>query len=74
MVSYKPLWKLLIDRDLTKTDLRRLTGISAQTITRMGKGEEVSLSLLDKICTALNCTFADIVEHIPATEGENKHD
>lgn len=65
MVSYKPLWKLLIDRDMTKADLRRLSGISSQTLTRMGKGDEISLNLLNKICAALKCDYSDVIEYIP---------
>ena len=65
MISYKPLWKLLIDREMNKTDLRLQAGISANTITRMGKGEEVSLSVLNKICAAMNVGYNDIIEYIP---------
>ena len=65
MVSYKPLWKLLIDRDMTKADLRRLSGISPQTLTRMGRGDEISLNLLNKICAALKCDYSDVIEFIP---------
>ncbi len=65
MVSYKPLWKLLIDREMSKADFRRYTGISSNTLTRMGKGEEISLTLLNKICDALKCDYSDIIEYIP---------
>jgi len=64
MVSYKKLWKLLIDRDLKKKDLAKLAGISDYTITKMGKGENVTIDILRKICLALNCTLDDIVEFI----------
>ena len=74
MTSYKPLWKLLIDRDLTKTDLRLMAGISANTITRMGKGEEVGTSVLNKIMAALGLKdYSEIIEYIPAIiESEDK--
>lgn len=66
MTSYKPLWHLLLDRDMTKTDLRIKAGISANTITRMGKGEEVSTTVLNKIMTALGLTdYNQIIEFIP---------
>lgn len=66
MISYKPLWKLLIDKDMSKTDLRIKAGISANTITRMGKGEEVSITVLNKIMNALNLkSYNEIVEYIP---------
>lgn len=72
MTSYKPLWHLLLDRDMTKTDLRIKAGISANTITRMGKGEEVSTTVLNKIMTALGLTdYNQIIEFIPEeTTGE----
>ena len=68
-VSYKPLWKLLIDKDIKKKDLSAKAGVSPATITKMGKdGAVVSSDVLVKICTALECTMDDIVEIVP----ENK--
>ena len=61
-VSYKKLWKLLIDKDIKKKDLSALAGISPATITKMGKGGHVTTEVLLKVCTALNCTMDDIVE------------
>lgn len=60
--SYKKLWKLLIDRDMKKKDLQRLAGISNSSIAKLGKNETVSNTVLNKICTALNCNIIDIVE------------
>ena len=60
--SYNRLWKLLIDRGLTKTKLKSIAGVSTNIIAKMGKGEPVSMDSLAKICVALNCTFDDIVE------------
>ena len=60
--SYNRLWKLLIDRGLTKTELKSIAGVSTNIIAKMGKGEPVSMDSLAKICVALNCTFDDIVE------------
>ena len=71
MISYKPLWKLLIDREMNKTELRLQAGISANTITRMGKGEEVSLSVLNKICAAMNVGYNDIIEYIPEQNSDS---
>lgn len=66
MTSYKPLWRLLVDRDMNKTDLKMKAGISANTITRMGKGEEVSTTVLNKIMVALGLTdYNQIMEFIP---------
>ena len=61
-ISYKKLWKLLIDKDLKKKDLQRLAGISAASITKLGKNENVNTEILGKICTALSCDIADIME------------
>jgi len=61
-VSYKKLWKLLIDKDMNKTDLRNATGISASTLAKMTKGEDVTVSTLSRICVALNCNIGDIVD------------
>jgi len=67
--SYKKLWKLLIDKDMKKKDLQAMSGISWSSITKMSKGENVSMDVLMKICLALNCDIGDIVEMIP-TEKE----
>ncbi len=64
-VSYKKLWKLLIDKDIKKKDLSTMAGVSPATITKMGKGGHVTTEVLVKICTALDCTIDDIMEIIP---------
>lgn len=61
-VSYKRLWKLLIDKDIKKKDLSSMAGVSPATITKMGKGGHVTTEVLLKICTALNCGIDDIME------------
>ena len=61
-VSYKKLWKILIDRDMRKKDLIELCDISKYTITRMNNGENISVETLAKICNALDCNFDDIME------------
>jgi len=66
-IKYNKLWKLLIDKELKKSDLQRMAGISASTITKLGHNETVTSETLMKICVALNCTLNDIVE----IEGEN---
>lgn len=64
--SYKPLFKLLIDRNLKKKDLAAMSGVSIATITKMGKeGVSVNSDVLVKICAALHCTMDDIIEVIP---------
>ena len=65
-VSYKKLWKLLIDMDIKKKDLSAKAGVSPATITKMGKeGTTVTTDVLVKICVALNCELGDIVEIVP---------
>ena len=61
-VSYKKLWKLLIDRDMKKKDLCALAGISTASVTKMGKGGHVTTEVLAKICAALDCTLDEIME------------
>ena len=60
--SYKKLWKLLIDRDMLKKDLRMAAGISTASMAKLGKGENVTTDVLVKICKALDCDISDIVE------------
>ena len=64
-ISYKKLWKLLIDKDMTAVELRQRTGIAPNTMTKLRKDEEVSLSVLVKICTALNVNIGDILDLVP---------
>lgn len=64
-VSYKKLWKLLIDLDMKKKDLCALAGISPAFVTKMGKGGHVTTEILSRICTALNCQVKDIMEIVP---------
>jgi DNA-binding Xre family transcriptional regulator len=61
-ISYKKLWKLLIDRDLKKKDLPALAGISSASVTKLGKNENVNTETLEKICRALSCDISDIME------------
>ena len=64
-ISYKPLWKLLIDKDLKKKDLCELAGISPASVTKMGKCGHVTTETLEKICLALDCRVEDILELQP---------
>ncbi len=63
-VSYKKLWKLLIDKDMKKKDLCTLSGISPSSLTKMGKNGHVTTEVLAKICKALDCSVEDIMEFI----------
>ena len=64
-VSYKKLWKLLIDKDMKKSDLLNTAGISRYTINKLNRGGNVTTDVLVKICRALDCTMDDIMEIIP---------
>lgn len=61
-VSYKRLWKLLIDKDMKKKNLVETAGISTYTINKLNRGDNVTTDVLVKICKALNCSFDDIME------------
>ena len=64
-ISYKKLWKLLIDKDMTAVDLRQATGIAPNTMTKLRRDEEVSMTVLVKICTALDANSGDIMDLVP---------
>lgn len=64
-VSYKRLWKLLIDREIKKKELADLANLSTYTINKLNHGENVNTDTLAKICRALNCTFDEIMEVLP---------
>ena len=61
-ISYKKLWKMLIDRDMKKKDLMALSGVSQSSVTKMGKNGNVNTDVLVRICLALNCDIGDIAE------------
>ena len=61
--TYKPLWKLLIDKRMTKKSLMQLTGISKSTMDKMYREEYVALSVIDRICSQLQCNISDIISH-----------
>ena len=63
-ISYNKLWKLLIDKNMTKTDLKNITGMNSVTLANMGKDRYVSLRMIDKICDELDCDVNDVIEHI----------
>ena len=64
-VSYNKLWKLLVDKKMSKADLRRAAGIAPNTMTKLRRDEEVSLAILSKICAALDTNIVDIVDFVP---------
>lgn len=64
-ISYKKLWKLLIDKDMKKQDLRSAAQLSTATVAKLSHGENVNTSILVKICNALQCDVSDIMEFVP---------
>lgn len=70
VISYKKLWKLLIDRDLLKKDLMAMSGISQSSITKLGHNANVNTDVLVKICNALNCDVTDIMELVTTESNE----
>ncbi|RMC38777.1 XRE family transcriptional regulator [Lactobacillus sp. ESL0236] len=72
-MSYKKLWKLLIDRDMKKTDLRKAAGISSSSLAKLGKDENVTTDVLLRICESLNVNLNDIAETVPDRSKSAKH-
>lgn len=64
-VCYNRLWKLLIDKGMTRTQLGKAAGITTNAIAKLGKNEDVRVEVLAKICAVLNCTMDDIIEVLP---------
>lgn len=62
-INYKPLWKQLIDRDMTKKEFAKFIGISQSTLDRMGRNEYIALKIIDEICDKFECTPNDVIEH-----------
>lgn len=69
-VSYNRLWKLLIDKKMSKADLRKASSVSPNTMTKMRRDEEVTLTVLGKICKALDCDYGDIMSYVADEEAE----
>ena len=67
-ISYNKLWKLLVDKKMSKADLRRAAGIAPNTMTRLRRDEEVTLTVLNRICATLEVDIGDIMEFLPSTE------
>ena len=63
-ISYKPLWRLMVEKDMKKLELRDLVGMSNNTLARLGKNEAVSMDILERICVALDCRIENIVEFV----------
>lgn len=66
--SYKKLWHILLDRDMSRSQLRKKAGISTNALAKLGKDESLPLETLEKVCEALDCTLDDILEYVPDKE------
>lgn len=64
-VNYNKLWKMMIDKELSKTELTRLAGITTNAMAKLGRNEDVRVNVLEKLCTSLDCKLDDIVEFVP---------
>jgi putative transcriptional regulator len=64
-VSYNKLWKMLIDKGMKRTELRDAVDMSTNTLARLGKNDYISLEILDRICTYLQCDIGDVMEFVP---------
>ena len=71
-VSYKKLWKLLIDKDMKKKELEQRAKVSHYTVSKMYRGENVTIDILERICKTLGCSIDDIVEFVPDEENVNE--
>ena len=71
MITYKPLWKTLIDREMNKTDLVLSGIISRGTLAKMSRGDGVKLEVIDRICTHLGCQLTDVIEYVPGEIASN---
>lgn len=68
-ISFKPLWKLLVDRNMKKTDLKTAANISAPTLAKLSKSRPVDSRTIEKICAALACQPGEIMEYVPSKDG-----
>ena len=72
-VQYNKLWKLLVDKKISKADLRRQADISCNTMTKLRRDEMVALPILDRICATLNVDYGDIIEHVKEDQKDTQH-
>lgn len=70
-ISYRPLWVMLAEREMTKKQLREISGISTASLAKLGKGENLTTDTLLKICKALNCGIPEIMETVPDARPED---
>ncbi len=73
-ISYNRLWKLLVDRKMSKADLRKIAGIAPNTMTKLRRDQEVTLTVLGRICDVLNVNIGDIMEFLPEIDTSGNYD
>ena len=71
-VSYNKLWKMMIDKKMTKTELTHLAGISTNAMAKLGRNEDVRVNILEKICAALGCGIEEIMDFIPDSSSDER--
>ncbi len=71
-VNYNKLWKMLIDKEISKTELTHLAGMTTNAMAKLGKNEDVRVNTLEKLCTTLDCKLDDIVEFVPEENKKGK--
>lgn len=71
-ISYRPLWVLLAQREMSKKELREISGISTASLAKLGKGENLTTDVLLKICEALNCNINEIIETVPVSNEDKR--
>ncbi len=71
-ISYNKLWKILIDKKMSRADLRKAAEIAPNTMTKMRRDEPVHLNILERICMVLDCNFGDIVDYFKEESGDEK--
>lgn len=71
-ITYNKLWKLLIDKNISKVQLRDMVEMGPNTLAKLSKNQRVSLEVLEKICRELNCNFDDIIDYVKDDENENR--
>ena len=72
--SYKKLWKLLVDKEMSKGDLHKASGLASSTMTKLRKSEDVSMEALRKICKTLDCNIGDIVEFVNVSSDDQNRE
>ena len=73
-ISYNRIWKLLVDRKMSKADLRKIAGIAPNTMTKLRRDQEVTLTVLGRICDVLNVNIGDIMEFLPEIDTSGNYD